>query len=77
MYPTLSNLSLIHHFVCPSIRHHCLGLKVSAKGLSVFQPEGLKACDKSVFQLNHTNLAVLGCDQNSWIKIPLQCSVAD
>lgn len=38
----LSNLSLIHHFVCASIRCQCL---------SVFQPEGLKSSSVFAYQL--------------------------
>lgn len=52
---------LIHHFFCHSIRHHFqiwappstsylylhyLGLKVTTKGVCVFQPEALKVCAK-------------------------------
>ena len=43
IWPILSSLSLIHHFVFPSIRYHCLGLKVCTKG---FQPEELRVCTK-------------------------------
>ena len=53
----LSTLSLILHFVCPSIRCHCLGLKVYTKGVLVCQAEGLKVCTKIVsFQPDHTAL---------------------
>ena len=46
LWLVLSNFSLIHHFVCPSIKCHCLR---SIRGTSVFQPEGLKVCGVSVF----------------------------
>ena len=35
----LSNISLIHHFIYPSIRLHCLELKVWSKDVSIFQAD--------------------------------------
>jgi hypothetical protein len=68
----LSNLSLIP-FVYPSIRHHCLGLKMYTKGMPALQPEGLKVFGMSAFQPGH----IFGWEPMleqpcCWINIPLQ-----
>ena len=49
LWLVLSNLPLIHHFICLSIRCHCLGLEVWTKGMSVFQSGGLKECVMPAF----------------------------
>ena len=69
--------SLISHFICPSIRCHCLRSKVCTKGMSVFKTEGLKVCDSSTFKSDH----ILRCDllfeqPCSWIIISLQVTVS-
>jgi hypothetical protein len=58
---THSVKSLVYHFVYPSIRCHCLGLKVCTKDICIFQPERLKVYTKgmTVFQPNHTRLGSL------------------
>jgi hypothetical protein len=38
----LSNISLIRHFTYLSLRCYCLQLMVCTKGVSIFQPKGLK-----------------------------------
>jgi hypothetical protein len=61
----LPNLSLTHHFahqLDTTFRHGCFlpstnfTLKVCTKDMSVFQPERLKVCGTSAFQLDHTDL---------------------
>ena len=74
----LSNLSLIHHFVCLSIKCHCLGSKVLTEGLSLYFGEQITArgikgvCAVSVFQLDHIfGWTPLPEQPYWWIKIPL------
>jgi hypothetical protein len=59
----LSNLSLTHHFICPSIGCHCLGWKVCTNSVKSL----------SAFLLDHTDLEGLRMwSEHSfcWIKIP-------
>jgi hypothetical protein len=73
----MSKLSLIYHFVCPSIGYHCLGLQVCTKVMSVFQPRGSKMCTKGVPIFNPEGLEVWLVDSSQIIflnVIPFQYS---
>ena len=64
LWLNLLKFSLICHFVCPSVMHHCLRLKACTKGVFVFQ-------------LDHKDtegLWMRSVRPCCWIKIPLQVS---
>ena len=48
---THSVKSFSNSSLCPSVRCQCLGLKVCAKGVSVFQPQGFRLCAKGVVNI--------------------------